>query len=267
LTHPNDFYHPATHAEARAFLASLDDAFILAHYSSELLPVIDAIDPKPENDPDRFWGRTDDNPDQGNDEDYESKTTSQSLPISPATTTPVRKRSLAQWDGLPKSTLSQTDKEALERVQSSRETSPVLTRGYSAGVQASESPSPDFCRSVSQSTVATTLDGKEIYHRLELVRSTSDVSQVWSDGESNRRFEPFSFGRDRKESTASTLSGSAVRDSLKRMVTFWDATPEEIAGSLTRLEWDLFAALGVLNLYDDVNVASGYPSTDVDAGR
>ena len=62
LTHPNDFCYPSTHAQARAFIASLDDAFILAHYSFELLPVIDNIQPNPENDPDRFWGRTDDNP-------------------------------------------------------------------------------------------------------------------------------------------------------------------------------------------------------------
>jgi hypothetical protein len=252
LTHPNDFYHPITHAEARAFLASLDDAFILAHYCSELLPVFDAIDPKIENDPDRFWGRTDDNPDQSNDEeDFEAKVISQSLPVSPAMTTPARKRSLAGWDPNNSKVLGLADKDATTGLQSSRDNPPVLVRGYSMSVQASEPPSPDFSRTASQSTTATTVDGKEVPHRLELVRSQSDMSHSWTDSEGNRRYEPFGFVRDRKESTASNVSGSASRDSIKRMVTFWDATPEEIAGSLTKLEWDLFMSLGVRPLIID----------------
>jgi len=131
-----------------------------------------------------------------------------------------------------------------------------MARGYSASVQPSEPPSPDFSRTPSQSTIATTVDGREISHRLELVRSQSDMSHSWTDSEGNRRFEPFAWSRERKESSASTLSGSGVRENIKRMTAFWDASPEEIAGSLTALEWECFIALGVWTILRELTIAA-----------
>ena len=113
----------------------------------------------------------------------------------------------------------------------------------------SEPPSPEFSRTPSQSTVATTVDGKEVAKRLELVRSQSDMSySLFSDvdlGNGNgggRRYE----GRERKESSASSIgSSSGAKENIRRMSAFWDSSPEEIALSLTRMEWEYFIALGV----------------------
>jgi hypothetical protein len=223
---------------------------MLAHYSYELLPVIDAIEPIPENDIDRFWGRTDDNPDEARDEDdFEMKQGTQSAPLSPiGGTTPLRKRSLARWDSSRKLSIKEEEKEAPGRLQ--REINALFSRGNSVSMNPSEPPSPDFSRTASQSTVATTVttnvDLKEIPHRLELVRSHSDVPHTWVDSDGARRYEPFVFGsRERKESSASSISGSSVRENIKRMSAFWESTPEELARSLTNLEWEYFIALRV----------------------
>jgi hypothetical protein len=245
--HPTDFCYPATHAEARAFIVSLDDAFVLAHYSYDLLPVIDNIASNPENDPDRFWGRTDDNPDQGHDEDdIDLKQGTQSAPLSPSTGTPSRKRSLARWDFGRKHSIRE-EHEAPGRLQHTQDASPMASRGNSISMNPSEPVTPEFSRNPSQSTIATTVDGREVAHRLELVRSHSEMPHSWVDLEGTRRYEPyFMGGRERKESSASSLSsGSCVRENIKRMNAFWDATPEEIAITLTKLEWEYFIALAV----------------------
>ena len=244
LTHPNDFCYPSTHAQARAFIASLDNAFVLAHYSFELLPVIDNIEPNPENDLDRFWGRTDDNPDQaGDEEEYDLGKASQSVPLSPTNGTPSRKRSLARWDFNRKRSIKE-EHEAPGRLQHTSD--PMFNRGNSIGMNPSEPPSPEFSRTPSLLTVASTVDGKEIAHRLELMRSHSDLSRSWVDLDGVRRQEPFVVGRERKESSASSVSsGSGVKENIRRMSAFWDATPEEIAIALTKMEWDYFIALSV----------------------
>ena len=207
---------------------------------------MDNINPNPENDPDRFWGRTDDHPDLSrDDDDYEVKQGSQSVPISPATGTPLRKRSLARgWDFGRKYSVKE-EHEAPGRLQHTRDASPMYSRNNSVGHNPSEPPSPEFSRTASQSTVATTIDGREIALRLEFVRSQSDVAHSWVDLDGARRYEPYG-GRERKESSASNgSSGSGVRDNIKRMNAFWDATPEEIAMTLTKMEWEYFTALTV----------------------
>jgi hypothetical protein len=115
-------------------------------------------------------------------------------------------------------------------------------------MNASEPTSPEFSRTPSQSTVATTVDGKEVAKRSDLVRSQSDMSYShFSDmelgnGGGGRRYE----GRERKESSASSIgSTSGAKENARRMNAFWDSTPEEIALSLTRMEWEYFIALGV----------------------
>jgi hypothetical protein len=248
LRHPNDFCYPATHAQARSFIASLDEAFVLAHYSYELLPVIDGIEPNPENDLDRFWGRTDDDPDQARDEEeYDLKQGSMSAPISPTNGTPSRKRSLARWDYTRK-LLIKEEHEAPGRLQHTRDVSPKFSRGNSISMNPSEPSSPEFSRTPSQSTVATTVDGKEIAHRLDLMRSHSDMPYSWVDLDGVRRYDSYVGGRERKESSASSISsGSGAKENIRRMNAFWDATPEEIAITLTRMEWDYFIAISVLS--------------------
>jgi hypothetical protein len=219
---------------------------MLGHYSYELLPVIDAIEPIPENDVDRFWGRTDDNPDEARDEDdFEMKQGTQSAPLSPAGgTTPLRQRSLARWPTRKSSSVREDQKEPPGRLQ--QEINAMFSRGNSISIHPSEPPSPDFSRTNSQSTVATTIDVKELPQRFELVRSHSDVPHTWTDLDGAKRYEPFVFGsRERKESSASSISGSSVRENIKRMSAFWDSTPEELARSLTNLEWEYFIALEV----------------------
>jgi hypothetical protein len=89
-----------------------------------------------------------------------------------------------------------------------------------------------------------TLDGG-VPHRTELVRSHSDVPHTWVDLDGARRYDPF-ITRERKESSASSISSkSGVRDDIKRQIAFWDATPEDIAVTLTKLEWEYFIALEV----------------------
>lgn len=246
LRHPNDFCYPSTYERARAFIASLEDAFILAHYSYELLPVIDSIEPNPENDLDRFWGRTDDNPDQARDEEeYDLKQGSVSAPLSPTGGTSSRKRSLARWDFSGKHSIKE-EHEAPGRLQHTRDVSPMFSRGNSISLNPSEPPSPEFSRTPSQSTSTTTVDGKEVAHRLELLRSHSDVPHSWVDLDGVRRYEPYVGGRERKESSASSISsGSGVKENIRRMNAFWDATPEQIAATLTRMEWDYFIAISV----------------------
>ena len=210
--------------------------------------------PHSENDPDRFWGRTDDAPDQSRDEeDYDLREGTHSAPISPVGGTPLRKRSLARWDWGKRHSIRE-EHEAPGRLQhtpSSKDVSPVFSRGNSitSGVNPFDPPSPDFSRTSSHSTVTTTADAKEIARRLELVRSHSDMSFSCLDVDSVKRHDSFvSVGRERKESSASSISassGSTARDNLRRMNAFWDATPEEIAMTLTRMEWDYFASLGV----------------------
>lgn len=71
------------------------------------------------------------------------------------------------------------------------------------------------------------------------------MSNSWVDLDGQRRSESYST-RERKESSASSAgSGPAVRDNIKRMSAFWDATPEEIAVTLTKMEWEYFIALKV----------------------
>src|SRR6202035_1820289 len=101
-----------------------DDQFILAHYASELLPILASIDPNPENDIDRWWGRTDDNPDEARDDEVldETKSGSQSVPLSPVRET-SRKRSLARWDSELKSSILEEhceQREAPGRLQHTR---------------------------------------------------------------------------------------------------------------------------------------------------
>jgi hypothetical protein len=202
----------------------------------------------PENDLDRFWGRTDDNPDEGHDdEDFEIKSGTQSAPLSPTSATPSRKRSLARWDSSHSHKRSiKEEHEAPGRLQHTT-VSPFFSRNNSISLNPSEPPSPEFSRKGSQSTVATTIDGREVARRLELVRSHSDVSHTWVDLDGARRYEPYVTGRDRKESSASSISGGfVVRENIKRMNAFWDATPEEIAVTLTKMEWEYFIALSVL---------------------
>jgi hypothetical protein len=139
-------------------------------------------------------------------------------------------------------------------------------------VHPSDPPTPDFSRSTSQTTV-TTIDSKDVAgQRVELVRSQSDVPHSWGDG----RYEVHSTGtsgRERKESSASSVSASstsAARENLRRMNSFWDATPEEIAQTLTKMEWDYFASLGVCYIFytfANVFLASRYPTTYVDSRR
>jgi hypothetical protein len=111
----------------------------------------------------------------------------------------------------------------------------------------SERPSPEISRTPSQSTVATTVDGKEVTYPTELVRSQSDVPHSWVDLDGVRRYEPYvTGGRERKESSASSISNSSIiKENIRRMNAFWDATPEEIAVTLTRMEWEYFIALSV----------------------
>ena len=136
--------------------------------------------------------------------------------------------------------------EAPGRLQHTRDVSPMFSRGNSISMNPSEPPSPEFSRTPSQSTVASTVDGKEIAHRLELVRSHSDLPHSWVDLDGVRRYEPFVVGRERKESSASSVSsGSGVKENIRRMNAFWDATPEEIATTLTKMEWEYFMALSV----------------------
>lgn len=116
-------------------------------------------------------------------------------------------------------------------------------------MQVSEPGSPEFSRTGSQSTMATTVDGKEVAQRLELVRSHSDVPYGWVDLDGARRYEPYvimPMGRERKESSASSIgSTSAVRENKQRMNAFWDAEPVDIAITLTKMEWEYFIALTV----------------------
>jgi hypothetical protein len=228
---------------AHDFIASLADAFMLAHYTAELITVLDSIDPNPENDIDRFWGRTDDNPDQARDEeDFDLKSGNQSIPPSPIRES-SRKRSMARWDTDRKNSIMEEhpeQREAPGRLQHTREG--LFQREYSVGSQPSEPPSPDFSRVPSQSTI-TSVDGGTP-HRTELVRSHSDVPHSWVDSDGQRRHELFT--RERKESSASSISTRSVgRDDSKRQIAFWEASPEEIAISLTKLEWEYFIALTV----------------------
>jgi hypothetical protein len=78
---------------------------------------------------------------------------------------------------------------------------------------------------------------------VELVRSQSDVPVSGTSEPENWR--SFGFTRERKESSASNLSGSSLKENIKRMSAFWDSSPEEIAASLTKLEWECFIALRV----------------------
>jgi hypothetical protein len=251
---------------ASGFIASLADTFILAHYAAELLPFLDSITPNPENDIDRFWGRTDDNPDQARDEeDFELKSGGQSIPHSPLRET-SRKRSLAKWDSDLKNSIVEEHvdlQEAPGRLQHTRDGSPTFQRGYSVSTQPSDPPSPDFSRTPSQSTVAT-VDGITP-HRTELVRSHSDVPHSWIDSDGSRRYEP--FVRERKESSASSISSrSAGREEVKRQIVFWEGTPEDIAVSLTKLEWEFFIALTVWLLWDGLMIATRYTATYVVSG-
>jgi hypothetical protein len=248
LRHPNDFCYPSTHEHVRAFISSLSETFVLAHYSHELLLVVDCILPNPENDLDRFWGRTDDNPDQArDDEEYDLKQGSQSVPLSPTGGTPSRKRSLARWDFRRKYSIKE-EHDAPGRLQHPRDTFPTFSGGNSISLNPSEPPSPEFSRTLSQSTVATTVDGREATHRVELSRSQSDFPHSWVDLDGVRRYDSFVGGRERKESSASSVSsGSGVKENIRRMNSFWDATPEAIAITLTRIEWDYFIAISVLS--------------------
>src|SRR5271170_1013180 len=123
LIAPNDFCYPTTHIQARNFIISLNhQPFLLRHFY-ELLPIIDNISPNPDNDLDRFWGRTDDNPDQPHEEedfDLSKPPGSQSVPLSPASGTPSRKRSLARWDMTRKHSIKE-EHEAPGRLQHTRE--------------------------------------------------------------------------------------------------------------------------------------------------
>ncbi len=169
---------------------------------------------------------------------------SQSVPLSPTSGTPSRKRSLARWDFSRKHCIKE-EHEAPGRLQHSHDVSPLFSRGNSTNMNPSEPPSPEFSRTPSQSTVVSTVDGKEIAHRLEMVRSHSEFSHSWVDLDGVRRYESF-VGRERKESSASSISsGSGVKENIRRMNAFWDATPEEIAIALTKMEWDYFIALSV----------------------
>ena len=117
-------------------------------------------------------------------------------------------------------------------------------------MQASEPGSPEFSRTASQSTMATTVDGKDVASRLELVRSHSEMPYSWVDLDGARRYEPYvTTGRERKESSASSIgSTSAVRENKQRMNAFWDADPVDIAVTLTKMEWEYFIALTVPSL-------------------
>jgi hypothetical protein len=136
--------------------------------------------------------------------------------------------------------------EAPGRLQRTRE---MLSRNNSISIQASEPGSPEFSRTGSQSTMATTVDGKEMVQRLELVRSHSDVPYSWIDLDGARRYEPYVTGRERKESSASSIgSASGVKENKQRMNAFWDAEPADIASTLTKMEWEYFIALTVWSL-------------------
>ena len=137
--------------------------------------------------------------------------------------------------------------EAPGRLQHTRE---MLSRNNSVSIQASEPGSPEFSRTGSQSTMATTVDGKEVAQRLELVRSHSDVPHSWVDLDGARRYEPYvTTGRERKESSASSIgSASGVKENKQRMNAFWDAEPADIAITLTKMEWEYFNALTVWSL-------------------
>jgi hypothetical protein len=219
---------------------------MLAHYSFELLPVMDSIEPNPENDLDRVWGRTDDNPDQARDEEeYDLVKGSRSVPISPSGGTPSRKRSLARWDFSRKHSIKE-EHEAPGRLQHTRDAFPMFSRGNSISISPSELSGPEFTRTPSGSTVSSAVDVKEIVHRSELVRSHSDLPHSSVDLDGVRRYEPFFVGRERKESSASSISsGSGVKENIRRMTAFWDASPEEIAIALTKMEWEYFIALSV----------------------
>jgi len=259
-TYPHDFSYPTTQTQARSFIASLDSAFILAHYANELLPLIDNIPLSPENDVDRYWGRTDENPDVSTDDDADfplNAATSHSVPLSPTGGTPIRKRSLARGGSEYSQKYSiKEEREAPGRLQHSKTEMAVssgglFSRGNSVSMNngPSEPPSPEFSRTPSQSTVATTVDEKEVAKRLELVRSQSDMSyshfsdvDLGNGSGGGRRHE----GRERKESSASSIgSSSGAKENIKRMNAFWDSSPEDIALSLTRMEWEYFIALGV----------------------
>lgn len=206
--------------------------------------MIDKIEPLVENDPDRHWGRTDDNPDYvRDDEDFEPSKGTQSAPLSPGGVTPARKRSLARYDS--HKTSKEEGRTLISQIPGS------FSRNTS--MNPSEPPSPEFSRTASQTTIATattTGEPKETLQRIELVRSHSDVPYSWMDfGREGKGFEPFFIGgRERKESSASNLSASSIRDNIRRMTSFWDATPEQIAISLTKLEWEYFIALEVYPL-------------------
>ncbi len=86
-------------------------------------------------------------------------------------------------------------------------------------------------------------------------------------GRDGKGFEPFFIGgRERKESSASNLSGSSIKDNIRRMTAFWDATPEQIAITLTKLEWEYFIALEAWPVKITLIVASRHSSTYVDSG-
>ena len=259
-TYPHDFSYPTTQTQARSFIASLDSAFILAHYANELLPLIDNIPLNRENDVDRYWGRTDENPDVSTDDDADfplNATTSHSVPLSPTGGTPNRKRSLARGEReYSRKHSIKEEHEAPGRLQHSKTEIIVSSGGLFSGGNnvsmnngPSEPPSPEFSRTPSQSTVATTVDGKEVAKRLELMRSQSDMSysflsdvDLGNGSGGGRRYE----GRERKESSASSIgSTSGAKENIRRMTAFWDSSPEEIALSLTRMEWEYFIALGV----------------------
>jgi hypothetical protein len=216
---------------------TLDAAFTFRHYTHNLLPLIDNIHPIPENDLDRFWGMTDDNPNpERTDEEYEIKPGSQSVPSSPSGT--PRKSSIGRWDFSRKHSLKEEDHEAPGRMQHTRE-STVYSRDSTIP---SEPPSPEFSRTGSQSTIATTVDSETT--RRELQRAHSDMPTWWVDLDGARRYEP--YVRERKESSASSIStSSTVRETIRRMNSFWDATPEEIAATLTKMEWDHFMSVTV----------------------
>lgn len=216
----------------------------MRHYSYELNDILDKIPSLPENDPDRFWGRTDDDPEAFPEDDILDlkPVETQSMPVSPASGTPVRKRSLARWE-LGRQYSIKEEHEAPGRLQHTKEG--VFTR------RSGDPPSPDSSRtgSIFEGKEGKEVAGTGVMHRLELVRSHSDMTHGWVDLDGARRYEQFG-SRERKESSASSVSntsGSGTKENIRRMNAFWDATPEEIAQALTRMEWEHFIAITVLS--------------------
>jgi hypothetical protein len=117
----------------------------------------------------------------------------------------------------------------------------TLDRVDSSSTQISESPSPDFSRTQSQSTIAT-IDG-HTPHKMELVRSQSDVSYSFREDRPGTEMGVWGV-RERKESSASSVA--SAKDNVRRMIPFLEASPEDIASALTKLEWEYFIALEVL---------------------